>query len=330
MDKNIAHICKKVIRKIEIIVNKRHAYEYPAENGGWKKQGAVFGDAITGSVFDPQVIYHNGKYRMYVSERKRHGILVTESTDGEHWEDTRIALECGQAGDWDEKVNRAHVCLINGMWWMWYTGQKDGKSEIGVAQSRDGYTFVRIRKEPVMTAEYPFEKMAVMNPCVIWDDICNKFKMWYAAGEQYEPDVICYATSEDGILWEKTDKNPIFMHSDDEYDKCKVGGGTVFFYRNVYYLFYIGYQNVDTARICMAVSLNGVDEWKRIKENPILSPERGNWDAEAVYKASVYVDEKDGKMKLWYNGRKKYLERIGYAINDIKEVTKKVGEILYE
>ena len=37
-----------------------------------------------------------------------------------------------------------------------------------------------------------------MNPFVMYED--GKFKMWYAAGETYEPNVICYAESDDGVL----------------------------------------------------------------------------------------------------------------------------------
>ena len=46
-----------------------------------------------------------------------------------------------------------------------------------------------------MSAETPWEKVAVMNPHVIWDAQAGLYKMWYSGGEQYEPNAIGYATS---------------------------------------------------------------------------------------------------------------------------------------
>lgn len=41
-----------------------------------------------------------------------------------------------------------------------------------------------------------------------------------------------------------------------------------------YYMFYIGYQNVDTARVCMAESNDGIHNWVRSTDNPVISPEK--------------------------------------------------------
>jgi len=54
-----------------------------------------------------------------------------------------------------------------------------------------------------MIPEFDFEKKWVMNPHVIYDKDEKIFKMWYEAGETYEPDVIYYAISKDGINWIK-------------------------------------------------------------------------------------------------------------------------------
>lgn len=103
-------------------------------------------------------------------------------------------------------MNRPVVVYKDGLYHMWYTGQNDGKSWIGYAISKDGYNFERQSKEPVLSAEQPWEKVAVMCPHVIWDKHENIFKMWYSGGEQYEPDAIGYATSKDGLHWTKWDK----------------------------------------------------------------------------------------------------------------------------
>lgn len=50
-----------------------------------------------------------------------------------------------------------------------------------------------------------------MNPNVIYDKAEKIYKMNYAAGEYYKPDVISYATSKDGIILEKYKNNPILI-----------------------------------------------------------------------------------------------------------------------
>ncbi len=64
--------------------------------------------------------------------------------------------------------------------------------------------------KPVLSAEKPWEKVAVMCPHVIFDDKERLYRMWYSGGEQYEPNAIGYATSPDGVNWTKHDHNPIF------------------------------------------------------------------------------------------------------------------------
>jgi len=64
--------------------------------------------------------------------------------------------------------------------------------------------------KPVLAAEMPWEKVAVMCPHVIYDDKAKLYRMWYSGGEQYEPNAIGYATSEDGLKWAKHERNPIF------------------------------------------------------------------------------------------------------------------------
>ena len=201
------------------------AYDYAPERGGWKKhKSPVFGDETTASVFDPYVVQVNNGYRLFVSERKNSGIICANSPDGISWSKWEVALRHGAAGSWEERVNRATVCKKNGKWLMWYTGQSKENSAIGIAISDDGIHFERMGDKPVLRPESFYEKGAVMNPCVIWDEEKNCFKMWYAAGDQFEPDVICYAESTDGVNWARYIDNPIFERSDEKYDQCKVGG----------------------------------------------------------------------------------------------------------
>lgn len=315
----MSSVFSKVRRKIEYIHNKKATYDYASQQGGWEKYGSpVFGDETTASVFDPFVVMIEDRYRLFVSERKNSGIICTDSTDGTEWEKWKVALEAGDKGSWEERVNRASVCKIDGKWLMWYTGQSRNNSAIGIATSDDGIRFTRMQQKPILVPSEPYEKGSVMNPCVLWDKDEKIFKMWYAAGEQFEPDVLCYAESKDGINWERYANNPILEKSNEKYDQCKVGGCDILKENDRYYMFYIGYQNVDTARVCMAESNDGIHNWVRSMDNPVISPEKKSWDADAVYKPTVVLNKQKNKLLMWYNGRKQNCERIGLAEYRIK------------
>ena len=315
----MSSVFSKVRRKIEYIHNKKATYDYAPQQGGWEKyESPVFGDETTASVFDPFVVMIEDRYRLFVSERKNSGIICTDSTDGTEWEKWKVALEAGNKGSWEERVNRASVCKIDGKWLMWYTGQSRNNSAIGIATSDDGIRFTRMQQKPILVPSEPYEKGSVMNPCVLWDKDEEIFKMWYAAGEQFEPDVLCYAESKDGINWERYANNPILEKSNEKYDQCKVGGCDILKENDRYYMFYIGYQNVDTARVCMAESNDGIHNWVRSMDNPVISPEKKSWDADAVYKPTVVLNKQKNKLLMWYNGRKQNCERIGLAEYRIK------------
>ena len=193
----------------------------------WKKYelNPVLGNDKIGTIFDPYVMFdYKGFYRMYVSWRKNGNIAVSLSRNGFKWSNLHIVLDKGNS-NWENIINRASIIYRNGFYHMWYTGQKNGKSKIGYAKSKDGYKFKKL-KNPVLIPEYSFEKQSVMNPHVIFDQKEKKYKMWYAAGEYIEPDVIGYATSLDGINWKKYKNNPIFTASRNilSLDSFKVGG----------------------------------------------------------------------------------------------------------
>ena len=180
--------------------------------GKWVKyeNNPVLGGGDLGTVFDICVLKDSDSYKMYSSWRPQKSIALSTSKDGKNWSAPQIVLPPVEGSSWEADMNRPVVVYKDGLYHMWYTGQNDGKSWIGYAISKDGYNFERQSKEPVLSAEQPWEKVAVMCPHVIWDKHENIFKMWYSGGEQYEPDAIGYATSKDGLHWTKWDKNPIF------------------------------------------------------------------------------------------------------------------------
>jgi sucrose-6-phosphate hydrolase SacC (GH32 family) len=136
--------------------------------------------------------------------------------------------------------------------------------------------------------------------------------MWYSGGETYEPDAIGYATSKDGIKWDKHPANPIFTPDDEKlYEQDKVTACQVIKRDGWYLMFYIGFEDVDTSRICIARSPDGITRWERNQYNPIISSTLDEWDGDGCYKPFAVWNAEQDQWLLWYNGRKAAPEYIG-------------------
>jgi predicted GH43/DUF377 family glycosyl hydrolase len=294
-------------------LNQKHRYDFASVNNGWKKIGdkPIWGNRELGTMFDPYAFMEDLKIKMVVSARKQNSLILIDSEDGYHWNFQKLLLK-GRLGKWDEIVNRGCLLLVNNKYYLWYTGQRNGKASIGLAISDNGQSYLRVAESPVLEADKDFEGVSVMNPCVLWDTQKKCFKMWYSAGETYEPDIICYAESKDGVLWKKHFHPVLAKYPQHEWEKYKVGGCQVIQLQDgSFKIYYIGYQNLDVARICMANSTDGI-KWERNDENLLISPSKNAWDADAVYKPTIV--EKDNVLFMWYNGRNAHEEYIGLAI----------------
>lgn len=286
--------------------------DYSATNSNWipYENNPIIGNESTGTLFDPHIIKVEDKFLMYVSTRKDGNIGVTESDDGIEWSEIKTVLLCDKSSGWENIVNRCSVVFKDSKYYMYYTGQQNGISRIGVALSDDGYNFVK-EKDCILSPEYKWEGYSVMNPFVTFDNEENVFKMWYSAGETYEPDVICYAESMDGIHFDKYNYNPIFIKGTESYDCAKVSVGHVIKKDEKYVMFYIGYQNVNKAYVCYATSTDGKTNWTRSKHNPIIVPVKGTYANDAVYKPTIVFNENTNQWMLYCNGRDANKEYIG-------------------
>jgi len=285
------------------------------EEEGWVEYP---GDPVLGgkygTCFDVCVLYERGVYRMWLSWRPKQSIALAESRDGIHWSPPEIALGPRPETGWEDDINRPAVVRRHDGYHMWYTGQAHGKSWIGYAASSDGRTWQRQSAHPVLSAEAPWEDVAVMCPDVMWDGQAGIWKMWYSGGEQYEPNAIGYATSRDGLHWDRYAANPV-MEADPKYpwEKNRVTAAQILRWKGWYYAFYIGFRDINHAQIGMARSKDGITNWVRDAGNPIIRPTPGGWDADACYKPFAVYSH--GRWMLWYNGRHDHFEQIGLAFH---------------
>lgn len=280
---------------------------------GWVKylQNPVLGGSL-GTCFDICVLRVDGTYRMYFSWRPKQSIALAESQDGATWSEPRIILGPEKSTGWEDDINRPIVVQREDGIHLWYTGQAKGKSWIGYATSADGKSWNRESRKPVLSANVAWEKVAVMCPHVLWDPETKLYRMWYSGGEQYEPDAIGYATSPDGRTWTKHPQNPVFAADPQlSWEQHKVTACQVVRRGGWHLMFYIGFRDVNRAQIGIARSRDGVSGWERLPENPIISPDSGQWDGDACYKPYAIFDGE--KWLLWYNGRRGGVEQIGLA-----------------
>lgn len=292
--------------------------DYPETKGGWIKHpdGPLLGGPDMGTCFDVFALADTDGYRLYFSWRDKDSLAVVTGTDGIHWSEPRIILEPQPETGWEDKLNRNAVVKRGDIYHMWYCGQARDYTRIGYATSQDGYTWTRYSDEPIMIPELPWEGRSLMCPHVLWDEEQGLFKMWYSAGETYEPDAIGYAVSADGVHWRKHPANPIFTPGKASWEQDKVTACQVFKRDGQYLMFYIGFEDVHTARIGIARSPDGITRWQRHPENPIVSPTPGGWDASACYKPFALWDRISGKWLLWYNGRNGKPEYVGLVTRD--------------
>ena len=78
-------------------------------------------------------------------------------------------------------------------------------------------------------------------------------------------------------------------------------------------MFYIGFRDEHRAHIGLACSENGIDNWQRHAENPIIFSTRGSWDENACYKPFAIFEQSANRWLLSYNDRKGSVEQIGVA-----------------
>jgi beta-1,2-mannobiose phosphorylase / 1,2-beta-oligomannan phosphorylase len=160
-----------------------------------------------------------------------------------------------------------------------------------------------------------------MTPTIV--DLPNDvLRMYYAGGEQYEPDAIGIAHSYDGGLTWVKHGDPIFKPDRQSgpigvwFDSHKVTSPHVVYRPDdgYYYLFYAAFRNTDYSSVGLARSKDGITGWERYVDNPIVDIVQGAWNCDAVYKPFAGWSEEKGEWLVWYNGRCGGLERIGVSI----------------
>jgi predicted GH43/DUF377 family glycosyl hydrolase len=106
------------------------------------------------------------------------------------------------------------------------------------------------------------------------------FHMWYFGANKQWKGGLGYATSTDGIQWQRYDKNPILTKGEPgAWNEAGIGGGSVILMDSIFYGWFWGW-NADRSSngLGLATSTDGIN-WTEYENNPVISSAAtGDWD----------------------------------------------------
>lgn len=188
--------------------------------------------------------------------------LTTESP----YADSDPVFTPGNQGSWDSyAVQVGSSVLFDGdQYHMWYLGFSAPREiSIGYATSSDGINWNRYAENPVIVSTQSFETEGFWMPRVIYDN--ELYHIWYSGWNQDIGTRIGYATSADGINWNKDPNNPVFGPSVSE---GYFNIGSVLLIGDVYHMWYNTVQSISIMRIAYAQDFTHITHSKDIVCDP--------------------------------------------------------------
>jgi len=198
------------------------------------------------------------------------------------------------------------------MYLMYYAGHSGKRELIGLAISKDGKRWFKYPKNPILHTggHNSWDEKQVSNPCVLFKN--DKFHMWYQGKDRHGSCRIGYATSKDGIEWEK---HGYVSFEDRTRENGSRKGRLSFQHPHVIItgknLFHMWFTKTDSGvgKIYHAISHDGL-KW-RTDYRPVLNTD-SEWEKSALYYPCVLYDRK-GIFHMWYTGVNGKRWGIGYA-----------------
>jgi len=250
------------------------------------------------------------------------GIGHATSVDGVDWlRDPLNPVLVPTADSWDSRTVSQATVLFNSsdtLFHMWYVGWGPtlyDPSNIGHATSTDGGNWTK-DSNPVFNHGSPgnWDDAFIAGPCVLLID--TMYHMWYDGWKNESAgNGIGYATSADGISWQKNPANPVFNPGNStSWDYPEVRGPNVIYDGSRFHMFYTG-GKWATYDIGYSHSTDGIN-WTKYRDNPVLQKGPSNdWDNYGVDYASVMFNENKDTLKMWYSGESNGTStaQIGYA-----------------
>lgn len=121
--------------------------------------------------------------------------------------------------------------------------------------------------------------------------------LWYSGGPQVNRYRIGYASSPDGVNWNKHANNPVLSVSSSGFDNVDTWTPMVLFDGAAYQMWYTG--NSNSLAIGYATAADPVS-WTKHTGNPVIAPGGGAWEQNWVF--APIVIRTDTLYHMWYSG----------------------------
>jgi predicted GH43/DUF377 family glycosyl hydrolase len=133
-------------------------------------------------------------------------IGLARSRDGKSWKkEPQPVLDFGPRGAWDERATADPYVIESGGWfYLYYLGEdRARRQQLGLARSRDGIAWTRLRSNPVLEAgaDGAFDENGVGEPSVWAAE--GAYYMLYTGRARTEVRRLGLARSADGVRWER-------------------------------------------------------------------------------------------------------------------------------
>jgi len=246
------------------------------------------------AVRSPAVIYDNSQFKLYYQGQKNSSnwqIGVAYSSNGVDWtKNTNNPIITPSSTSFiDENGLEEPAVLKDNLYRMWY--KSDPTSTIRYATSTDGIVWDKYEKA-VLTGTAYWENHGVANPSVIFKD--GKYWMYYTAWGSDNGWLIGLATSPDGIIWTKYERNPLNLPLGDH-----LGRPSAIYYGGKFHLFYhTGYgRGTDIYHL---VSDDGINFSCDGQCSILALGSPGSFDSNTIIGPSVI--EHNSQIYLYYGG----------------------------
>ena len=260
-----------------------------------------FRDLRLGSILkiqDRYWLYYSGANYYY-----NYGVGLAASTDFKKWlkYNSNPIISRDDSLPWESfGIQTMSVVFNSGKYFMWYDSvDEHANTSICYATSKDGINWEKYDKNPVIKPEKDWESGGVYDSSVIFNN--GKYLMWYGGIDKNSNIKIGFATSDDGINWEKYDKNPVIEpDSNNLYEEKSVLEPYVFLCKNRFFMAYTSYGTgeIGDSFINIATSKDGIN-WEKYDKNPVIKPEK-DWESGGVYEPTIYCDE--NTVRMLYSG----------------------------
>jgi len=184
-------------------------------------------DSISNGVLNPKILFQNGQYKMwfnyYQTKSNLQWIGYSTSQDGIHWTQPQPTdLTIGSSQTWDgEVISTGPVILINNQYFMYYTGTDNSTYQVGLATSANGINWTK-KTNPVIAPSASWETLGIGATDII--QMGAVYYLYYHGIDANSNTAIGLATSPDGLLWVKSNTNPILQAS----ESWELSGGIYF------------------------------------------------------------------------------------------------------